>query len=106
MSKHVRIENPVSGGVEYTSVNRARRYVKQGRAAWIAQDRALRFLSQAEMDKSAAAHAATVQRAAMLTIKRDVTTQRYDIAVQSIRLRRREAKHLPFAGDIRKMDLA
>lgn len=49
--KHIRIENPVSG-CGYTSRNRAKRFVSQGRAAWTSQS-SIRFVAQDHRHTSA-----------------------------------------------------
>jgi hypothetical protein len=43
MSKDIRIENPVSGR-GFTSKNRAKRFVAQGRAAWVQAEVSIRFV--------------------------------------------------------------
>jgi hypothetical protein len=42
MRKNIRIENPVSG-CEFTSKNRANRFVAQGRAEWVRAGVSIRF---------------------------------------------------------------
>ncbi|MCC6363069.1 MAG: hypothetical protein IT165_06060 [Bryobacterales bacterium] len=43
MRKSIHIENPVSG-CGFTSLNRARRFVAQGRAEWVEPDVSIRFI--------------------------------------------------------------
>jgi len=43
MRKNIRIENPVSD-CRFTSANRARRFVAQGRAEWVEPDVSIRFI--------------------------------------------------------------
>ena len=43
MRKNIRIENPVSGS-GFTSTNRARRFVAQGRAEWVQAGVSIRFV--------------------------------------------------------------
>ena len=69
----VKIENPVSGESEFTSVNRARRFVDSGRAVFVGA-RAIRFTSEsrrAEMVRLIAA--ATEAR-----VHRELTGAGYD----------------------------
>ena len=43
MRKNIRIENPISD-CRFTSKNRARRFVKQGRAEWVEPGVSIRFI--------------------------------------------------------------
>jgi hypothetical protein len=66
MSKCIRIENPVSG-CGFTSNNRAKRFVAQGRAQWVKEGVAIRFVStdhRHESAKKSAEQACVYDRAA------------------------------------------
>jgi hypothetical protein len=52
MRKHIRIENPVSG-CGFTSANRAKRFVSQGRAEWVEPGVAIRFVQSDHRHSSA-----------------------------------------------------
>ncbi len=43
MRNHIRIENPVSD-CKFTSINRAKRFVAQGRAEWVEPGGSIRFV--------------------------------------------------------------
>jgi hypothetical protein len=59
----VRIVNPVAAGAHSLSYRHARRYVRQGRAEWIAGANAIRFLERDHRHESAA-RLARIQTAA------------------------------------------
>jgi hypothetical protein len=52
MRKHIRIENPVSG-CGFTSTNRAKRFVSQGRAEWVEPEASIRFIQSDHRHTSA-----------------------------------------------------
>ena len=52
MRKHIRIDNPVSGP-GFTSKNRARRFVAQGRAEWVQAGVSIRFVQSDHRHRSA-----------------------------------------------------
>ena len=52
MRKNIRIENPVSGS-GFTSTNRARRFVAQGRAEWVQAGVSIRFVQSDHRHSSA-----------------------------------------------------
>jgi len=52
MRKHIRIENPVSG-CGFTSKNRARRFVAQGRAEWVEPRVSIRFIQSDHRHRAA-----------------------------------------------------
>ena len=52
MRKNIRIENPVSG-CEFTSKNRANRFVAQGRADWVQAGVSIRFVQSDHRHTSA-----------------------------------------------------
>jgi hypothetical protein len=52
MRKNIRIENPVSG-CEFTSRNRANRFVAQGRAEWVQAGVSIRFVQSDHRHTSA-----------------------------------------------------
>jgi hypothetical protein len=52
MRKNIRIENPVSG-CGFTSKNRARRFVAQGRAEWVQAGVSIRFVQSDHRHSSA-----------------------------------------------------
>jgi hypothetical protein len=52
MLKHIRIENPVSGR-GFTSKNRAKRFVAQGRAEWVEPGVSIRFIQADHRHRSA-----------------------------------------------------
>jgi hypothetical protein len=52
MRKNIRIENPVSGS-EFTSKNRAKRFVAQGRAEWVQVGVSIRFVQSDHRHSSA-----------------------------------------------------
>ena len=56
MPKDIRIENPVSGR-GFTSKNRAKRFVAQGRAAWVQAGVSIRFIKSDHRHASAQAAA-------------------------------------------------
>ena len=52
MRKNIRIENPVSG-CGFTSKNRAKRFVAQGRAEWVQAGVSIRFIQSDHRNASA-----------------------------------------------------
>ena len=52
MRKNIRIENPVSG-CGFTSKNRAKRFVAQGRAEWVQTGVSIRFVQSDHRNSSA-----------------------------------------------------
>lgn len=60
MRKHIRIDNPVSG-CGFTSKNRARRFVAQGRAEWVEPGVSIRFIQSDHRHTSAQKSADTTR---------------------------------------------
>lgn len=53
MRKNIRIENPIAGAA-FTSLNRARRFVKRGLAEWVAPGVSIRFIRDPRDHRDAA----------------------------------------------------
>lgn len=108
MPQKVKILNPYPGEAEYTSPNRARRYLKKGRAVAVSEWE-IRFLSPDEVRERGAAALATarnVRMSAMMVMQARRQNVGYDDVVRTRTLNRREAKHLPFVGNVGLLGLA
>lgn len=97
MSKKVAVLNPNPGGQPFTSLNSAKRYVRRGDAYWEVLNKSISFLSTVRTESA--------KRSAVETLA--LTTRRnYDKTVKDGPvITQRQAKGLPFAGNIRRLGL-
>ena len=85
----VKILNPFPCSSGFTSDKRAQKYISSGMAERVGRN-AIRFLGCHQTESAAISH----------------TLGGYDKAAHAGQLTQREAKHLPFAGDISRMGLS